>query len=211
MYRNVLGRDADPGGLATYTDRIAAFNPVMLSAGQRPEQVYADFLANARTSGELFNTDPARSVNYAAAVTPYTGYQSTDRTNIVDEWVRNTLGREVTAADKEQAWYKDAFDATKTVPDLKNLYSQFQNYARTDSAATTAQKIREATASLAARGMTEADVLRQTGKTVAQLVASDIDFNKDIFAASQLRAPGARTGFDFNSIRNYANVSSAKY
>ena len=50
MYRNVLGRDADPGGLANYTNQIAAFNPVMLSAGQRPDQVYADFLANARSS-----------------------------------------------------------------------------------------------------------------------------------------------------------------
>jgi hypothetical protein len=209
MYRNVLGRDADPRGLANYTNQIAAFNPVMLSAGQRPDQVYADFLANARTSGELINTDPTRIKDYASAVTPYTGYQSTDRTNIVDEWVRNTLGREVTAADKQQAWYKDAFDATKTIPDFKNLYGQFQDYARTDTAATTAQKIKEATASLAARGMTEADVLRQTGKTVAQLVASDIDLSKDVFAASQLRAPGVKAGFDFNSIQNpYGNATN---
>ena len=209
MYRNVLGRDADPGGLASYTNQIAAFNPVMLSAGQRPDQVYENFLANARTSGELVNTDPTRIKDYASAVTPYTGYQSTDRTNIVDEWVRNTLGREVTAADKQQAWYKDAFDATKTIPDFQNLYGQFQNYARTDTAATTAQRIKEATASLAARGMTEADVQRQTGKTVAQLVASDIDLNKDLFAASQLRAPGVTAGFDFNSIQNpYGNATN---
>jgi hypothetical protein len=209
MYRNVLGRDADPGGLASYTNQIAAFNPVMLSAGQRPDKVYEDFLANARTSGELVNTDPTRIKDYASAVTPYTGYRSADQTNIVDEWVRNTLGREPTEADKTQSWYKDAFKATQTIPDFQNLYGQFQNYAKTDVAATNAQKIRDATASLAARGMTEADVLRQTGKTVAQLVASDIDLNKDLFAASQLRAPGVTAGFDFNSIQNpYGNATN---
>ena len=209
IYRNVLGRDADPGGLENYTNQIAAFNPVMLSAGQRPDKVYEDFLASARTRGEIFNTDPTRFQDYASAVTPYTGYQSADQTNIVDEWVRNTLGREVTAADKEQAWYKDAFKTTQTIPGYQDLYGQFQNYARTDTAATNAQKIREATASLAARGMTEADVLRQTGKTVAQLVASDIDLSKDLFGASQLRAPGARTGFNFNSIQNpYGNATN---
>jgi len=209
IYRNVLGRDADPGGLENYTNQIAAFNPVMLSAGQRPDQVYENFLADARTRGEIFNTDPTRFQDYASAVTPYTGYQSADQTNIVDEWVRNTLGREVTAADKEQAWYKDAFKTTQTIPGYQDLYGQFQNYARTDSTATNAQKIREATASLAARGMTEADVLRQTGKTVAQLVASDIDVNKDLFTASQLRAPGARAGFNFNSIQNpYGNATN---
>jgi hypothetical protein len=115
--------------------------------------------------------------------------------------VRNTLGREPTAADREQSWYKDAFNTMNTVPGAKNLYGQFIDYAKKDAASTTAQKIKDATASLTARGITEADVLRQTGKTIAELAASDIDFNKNLIAASQLRAPGATTGFDFSSIR----------
>jgi hypothetical protein len=53
---------------------------------------------------------------------------------------------------------------------------------------------------LAAKGLTEADVLRQTGKTIAELVASDID-PTNLISSSQLRAPGTKVGFDFSSIK----------
>ena len=158
-------------------------------------------MASARENTELVTADQIKNATFEQATTPYTGYRSTDQVNIVDEWVRNTLGREPTAADKEQTWYKDAFNAMKTAPDAKNLYNQFIDYAKTDAAATTAQKIKNATDSLTARGITEADVLRQTGKTIAQLAASDIDFTKNLVGASQLRAPGTKAGFDFSSIR----------
>jgi len=193
MYRNVLGRDPDPGGLQYWTTRI--------NAGESPSNVYNEFLASARENTELVTADQIKNATFEQATTPYTGYRSTDQVNIVDEWVRNTLGREPTAADKEQTWYKDAFNTMKTAPDAKNLYNQFIDYAKTDAAATTAQKIKAATDSLTARGITEADVLRQTGKTIAQLAASDIDFTKNLVGASQLRAPGTKAGFDFSSIR----------
>ena len=193
MYRNVLGRDPDPGGLTYWTTRI--------NKGESPSQIYNEFLGAARENTEMVTADDTINKDFAAATTPYTGYRSTDQTNIVDEWVRNTLGREPTAADREQMWYKDAFNAMKTAPEAKNLYGQFIDYAKKDAASTTAQKIKDATASLTARGITEADVLRQTGKTIAELAASDIDFTKNLIAASQLRAPGATTGFDFSSIR----------
>jgi hypothetical protein len=193
MYRNVLGRDPDPGGLTYWTTRI--------NKGESPSQIYNEFLGAARENTEMVTADDTINKDFATATTPYTGYRSTDQTNIVDEWVRNTLGREPTAADREQSWYKDAFNTMNTVPGAKNLYGQFIDYAKKDAASTTAQKIKDATASLTARGITEADVLRQTGKTIAELAASDIDFTKNLIAASQLRAPGTKAGFDFSSIR----------
>ena len=194
MYRNVLGRDPDTGGLKYWTDRIVS--------GESPEKVYNEFLGSARENTELVTADQIKNKNFTAATTPYTGYRSTDQTNIVDEWVRNTLGREPTAADKAQTWYKDAFNAMRTVPEATNLYGQFQDYAKADVARTTAEKIRDATASLAARGLTDADVMKQTGKTIAQLAASDVDFSKNLTSASQLLAPGTKAGFDFGSIKS---------
>ena len=185
MYRNVLGRDPDPGGLTYWTTRINKGEPV--------SNVYNEFLGAARENQEMVTADQNKNATFEQAITPYTGYRSTAQTNIVDEWVRNTLGREPTAADREQTWYKDAFNAMKTVPEAKNLFGQFQTYAK-------AEKLKDATASLTARGITEADVLRQTGKTIAELVASDID-PTNLIGASQLRAPGTKAGFDFSSIR----------
>jgi len=192
MYRNVLGRDPDPGGLAYWTSRIVA--------GQSPNQVYSEFLGSARENKEIVTADQIKNITFEEATTPYTGYRSPLQTNIVDEWVRNTLGREPTAADKEQRWYKDAFNEMKTGSQAGNLYGEFIDYAKKDAAATTAQKIKDATASLTARGITEADVLRQTGKTIAELAASDIDFSKNLIAASQLRPLGTKAGFDFSGI-----------
>lgn len=193
MYRNVLGRDPDPGGLAYWTSRIVA--------GQSPNQVYSEFLGSARENKEIVTADQIKNITFEEATTPYTGYRSPLQTNIVDEWVRNTLGREPTAADKEQMWYKDAFNKMQTGSQAGNLYGEFIDYAKKDAAATTAQKIKDATASLTARGITEADVLRQTGKTIAELAASDIDFSKNLIAASQLQPLGTKAGFDFSSLR----------
>jgi hypothetical protein len=185
MYRNVLGRDPDPGGLTYWTTRI--------NQGESPSQIYNEFLGAARENQEMVTADQNKNATFEQAITPYTGYRSTAQTNIVDEWVRNNLGREPTAEDKKQTWYKDAFNTMNTVPEAKNLYGQFQTYAK-------AERIKDATASLAAKGLTDADVLRQTGKTIAELVASEID-PTNLISSSQLRAPGAKTGFDFSSIR----------
>jgi len=193
MYRNVLRRDPDQGGLQYWTSR--------LNAGEPPDKIYSEFLRIARGNPEIVTADETINKDFAAATTPYTGYRSTDQTNVVDEWIRNTLGREPTEDDKKQSWYRDAFNANKSVSDTEKLYSNFQSFAKTDADKTTAQKIKDATASLTARGVTEADVLRQTGKTIAQLVASDIDLTKGLASASQLLAPGTKAGFDFSTIR----------
>jgi hypothetical protein len=192
MYRNVLRRDPDQGGLQYWTSR--------LNAGEPPDKIYSEFLRIARGNPEIVTADETINKDFAAATTPYTGYRSTDQTNVADEWIRNTLGREPTAKDKEQPWYKN-FNENKSVSGTEQLYRDFQTFAKTDAATTTAQKIKDATASLTARGVTEADVLRQTGKTIAQLVASDIDLTKGLASASQLLAPGTKAGFDFSSIR----------
>ena len=147
----------------------------------------------ARKNPELVNVDETKNKDFASATTPYAGYRSTDQSNVVDEWIRNTLGREPTEDDKRQSWYRDAFNANKSVSDTEKLYGNFQGFAKTE-------RIKDATAALAAKGLTEADVLRQTGKTIAQLVASEID-PTNLASASQLRAPGNKTGFDFSSVR----------
>ena len=202
MYRKVLGRDPDPGGLQYWTGR--------LNAGESPDKLYSEFLRGARENTEMVTADDIKNKDFATATTPYTGYRSTDQTNVVDEWIRNTLKREPTEADKRQSWYRDAFNANKSISDTEKLYGDFQSFAKNDAASTTAQKIKDATASLTARGITEADVLRQTGKTIAELAASDIDFSKNLIGASQLMAPGTKAGFDFSTIRKPTTPTTPK-
>jgi len=192
MYRNVLGRDPDQGGLIYWTTRI--------NQGESPSQIYNEFLGAARKNPEIVNANETINKDFATATTPYTGYRSTDQTNVVDEWIRNTLGREPTAKDKEQPWYKN-FNENKSVSGTEQLYRDFQTFAKTDAATTTAQKIKDATASLAARGLTDADVMNQTGKTIAELAASGIDLTKGLASASQLLAPGTKAGFDFSTLK----------
>jgi len=191
IYRNVLGRDADPAGLNFWTDEI-------ISGRRTGQEMYADFLKSAKSNTELGKFD----MTLDQAATPYKGYMSADTGNIVDEWVRNTLGREVTAADKQQKWYKDASDrATMTTYDkAQDIYSNFQNYASKDAAASAAKQITDAKTLLAKNGLTEMDVLRQTGKTIAELVGSGMNLNADLMKASQLLAPGKKAGFDFSTI-----------
>ena len=191
IYRNVLGRDADPTGLAFWTNEV--------TSGKRTgQEMYQDFLKSAKANTELGKFD----MTLDQAVTPYKGYMSADTGNIVDEWVRNTLGREVTDADRQQKWYKDAVNkgVMTTYDKAQDIYSNFQNYATKDAAATAAKQIADAKASLAARGLTEMDVLKQTGKTIAELVGSGMNLNADLMQASQLLAPGKKAGFDFSTI-----------
>jgi len=185
IYRKVLGRDPDQGGLQYWTGR--------LNAGESPDKIYDEFLSIARKNPEIVTANETINKDFAAATTPYTGYRSTDQTNVVDEWIRNTLYREPTEDDKRQSWYRDAFNANKSVSDTEKLYGNFQSFAKSE-------KIKDVTASLAARGVTEENVLRQTGKTIAELVASGIDLTS-LASASQLLAPGTKAGFDFSSIR----------
>ena len=121
MYRNVLGRDPDPEGLAFWSNAIAG--------GRSPESIYDDFLTSAKANTELVRADQIGAKTFADATTPYTGYISTDSSNIVDEWVRNVLGRDPTEADRRQQWYKDAAYKMRTQEQAQDLYKQFTDYA----------------------------------------------------------------------------------
>ena len=194
VYRNVLGRDADPNGLAYWVNQIQ-------SGKITGQEMYANFLKDAKANKEII-ANPNLSLD--EAVKEYGGYKSSDAFNIVDEWVRNTLGREVTDADRKTQWYKDATDKAvmNTYDKAKNIFSEFKDYATRDVAATTTQKIADAKAMLAKNGLTEMDVLRQTGKTIAELVGSGMNLDTDIYKASQLRKPGDKAvGFDFSTIK----------
>jgi len=191
MYRNVLGRDPDPEGLTFWSNAIAA--------GRSPESIYKDFLTSARANTELVTADQVRNATFADATKAYKGYTSADTTNIVDEWVRNTLGREPTAADKAQQWYKDAYSSMKTQEQAKGLYGQFQTYAGAEAKAETANRIAAIDAALKAKGLTDADLLAQTGKTKQQLATEGLNTDLNWMGASQLNPLGARTAFDLKA------------
>jgi hypothetical protein len=196
VYRNVLGRDPDPAGLSWWTNQI-------MNGDRTGAEMYAEFQKSAKsllgTGGtkELF-----KEMSLADATKDYGGYQSADKRTIADEWVRNTLGREVTEDDRKQQWYKDASNSSvmNTVGKAEDIYSKFKNFAYENSGDTVKQKIAEAKATLSKNGLTEADVLRQTGKTIAELVGSGMNLENDLFKASQLLKPGQKAGFDFNTI-----------
>ena len=191
MYRNVLGRDPDPEGLAFWSNAIAA--------GRSPESIYKDFLTSARANTELVTADQVRNATFADATKAYKGYTSADTTNIVDEWVRNTLGREPTAADKAQQWYKDAYSSMKTQEQAKGLYGQFQTYAGAEAKTETANRIKAIDAELKAKGLTEADLVKQTGKTIQQLATEGLNTDLNWMGASQLNPAGKRTTFDLQA------------
>ena len=191
MYRNVLGRDPDPEGLTFWSNAIAA--------GRSPESIYKDFLTSARANTELVTADQVRNATFADATKAYKGYTSADTTNIVDEWVRNTLGREPTAADKAQQWYKDAYSSMKTQEQAKGLYGQFQTYAGAEAKAETANRIAAIDAELKAKGLTEADLIKQTGKTKQQLASEGLNTDLNWMGASQLAPAGGRTAFNLKA------------
>jgi len=191
MYRNVLGRDADPEGLRFWSGAIAS--------GRSPESIYQDFLASARANTELVTADQIRNKTFADATKAYTGYMSADASNIVDDWVRNTLGREPTAADKQQQWYKDAFTSMSTQGQAKGLYDQFLGYAGTEAKTEIANRIKAIDAELRTKGLTDADLLAQTGKTKQQLATEGIDLSRNLIGASQLAPAGNRTAFNLKA------------
>ena len=197
VYRNVLGRDPDPAGLSWWTNQI-------MNGDRTGQEMYQEFLKSAKgILGAKGSTEIGKfNMSLDEAAKEYTGYQSADKRGIADEWVRNTLGREVTDADRQTQWYKDAMNSAvmNTIGKAEDIYGSFKNYATGEATTTTAKKIADAKALLAANKLTEADVIRQTGKTIAELVGSGINLESDLFKAAQLRKPGQKTGFDFSTI-----------
>ena len=194
VYRNVLGRDPDPVGLAYWSNKITSGQ----STGQ---EMYDEFLKSAQsvlgTAGakEIFRS----GISLEDAVKPFAGYSSADKRNIADEWVRNTLGREVTDSDRAQQWYKDAISASSmsTYDAAQDIFKDFQNYAA-KTGQSTDEALANARAILRNKNLTEADVLAQTGKSLSELVRGT-NLNLGLFQASQLNAPGSV--FDLNSLK----------
>jgi hypothetical protein len=193
VFRNVLGRDPDPNGLDYWTNEI-------MSGRSTGQEMLNTFIKNAQANKEII-VNP--NIKLEDAVKEFGGYKSSNARDIADEWVRNTLGREVTEADRKQQWYKDAVNdaVMNTYGKAQDIYGGFKTYAQGEATATTAKAINDAKASLAARGLTEADVVKQTGKTIAQLVAGGTNLGLDLYQASQLKAPGAASKFDFSTIQ----------
>jgi hypothetical protein len=157
------------------------------------------FIQNAKANNEII-VNP--NIKLDDAVKEFGGYKSSNARDIADEWVRNTLGREVTASDRQQQWYKDAVNdaVMNTYGKAQDIYGGFKTYAKGEATATTTKAINDAKALLAAKGLTETDVVKQTGKTIAQLVEGGTNLGLDLYQASQLKAPGAASKFNFNTI-----------
>jgi hypothetical protein len=192
VFRNVLGRDPDPNGLDYWTNQIMTGK----STGQ---EMLNTFIQNAKANNEII-VNP--NIKLDDAVKEFGGYKSSNARDIADEWVRNTLGREVTASDRQQQWYKDAVNdaVMNTYGKAQDIYGGFKTYAKGEATATTTKAINDAKALLAAKGLTETDVVKQTGKTIAQLVEGGTNLGLDLYQASQLKAPGAASKFNFNTI-----------
>jgi len=122
IYKNVLGRDADAVGLNFWSNAIAN--------GRSVDSVYQDILKSAneiKQAGTLGDFG-IKTLTAADAAKPYTGYTSTASDTVADEWVRNVLGREPTAAEKAQSWYKDSSNLGTTAEAAK-VYKDFKDYA----------------------------------------------------------------------------------
>jgi hypothetical protein len=200
VYRNVLGRDPDPVGLQYWSNQV--------TSGERTgQEMYQEFLKSAQSllgqagAKEIFRP----GISLEDAVKPFAGYSSADKRNIADEWVRNTLGREVTDADRSQQWYKDATNASamNTYDAAQNIFGQFKDYA-TRTGQNPVDAYADALAQIRGMGLTEADVLAQTGKSLRDLVRSP-NLGLGLFQASQLNAPGSV--FDFGTLK--PNVRAA--
>lgn len=85
-YKNALNRDPDKDGLAYWNSQLAS--------GRSAESVYGDFMTSANTL-----TNGNNQTTYAQANATPTAYSSPQGGSQVDEWFRNTLGREATGAE----------------------------------------------------------------------------------------------------------------
>jgi hypothetical protein len=192
IYRNVLGRDADATGLNFWSNAIAG--------GRSVDSVYQDILKSANTikSAGTLGDFGIKALSTADATKPYAGFTSTEGNTIADEWVRNTLGREPTDADRTQSWYKNVANLG-TSADATKVYGDFSKYATTETNAEIASRIAVIDAELRAKGLTDADLLSQTGKTKQQLAAEGFKTGLGFMGASQLAPAGNRATFDLKA------------
>lgn len=199
LYRMALGRDPDPAGLKYWTDRW--------NSGTNEQDLYKDMQYAAKQNTELGN----QNMTLEEANRAYSGYKSTDPTTNADEWVRNVLGREITAADRKTDWYKQATDASTNadVAAAKGIYNSFLGYAKAEGATTTSQKLALAREVISQKGLTDEDVYQQTGKSIEQLIGKP-KTDLDIWHASQLLAPSG-SEFDFAALKGKEKTTPQTY
>lgn len=121
IYRNTLGRDPDAEGLNYWAGRLAQ--------GEALPDVYSALQGSARyvLGSQADTLAPRLGSTLEQATTPYTGFKSADATSIGDEWMRNVLGREATAADRALPWYQSLGELTTT----GETDTAYKNFLRT--------------------------------------------------------------------------------
>lgn len=112
-FRTALGRDPGASGLAFWEES---------ARNQGAAKAYQDFLEAARRNNERVNAPTSWE-----DASNYTGPGSADATTVVDEWARNTLGRDLTQAERSR--YDTAYNAAAARGDIRaldSLYAQFR-------------------------------------------------------------------------------------
>lgn len=110
-YRSVLGRDAEASGKAFWEEAVQMHGA---------DKAYQDFLEGARRNNERVNA-PA---NWWDANT-YSGPQSLNATTPVDDWARNTLGRDLSASELDAWQAKFNAAASQGEAGAKAVYNEF--------------------------------------------------------------------------------------
>lgn len=105
-YRNMGGRDPDATGLSNWTNYYNQYGR---------DATYQAIAAGMKADDPSHYT--AMDIN--AASKPYTGYQSANGKNIVDEWARNNFGREATPEEIQ------LYGGGSTTADAQANYQKF--------------------------------------------------------------------------------------
>lgn len=108
-YRSTLGRDGDQAGIGYWQKAI--------DDGMDAQQAYGMF---QQAAGD--NKEQVKPSSWAAANT-YEGPQSSNKGSVVDDWYRNTMGREATPAEQAQ-WGAKWAGATNPAAS-QDVYRQF--------------------------------------------------------------------------------------
>jgi hypothetical protein len=113
-YRTVYGRDAEAGGLDYWKQQLAS--------GKSADDVFTAFRTAGQITGERYANGAPTTWQQAST---YSGPQSVNTTTPVDDWFRNTMGREATV-DELQTW-QSKFDAAGAggVEAARQVYNDF--------------------------------------------------------------------------------------
>lgn len=187
-YRTTLGRDADAAGLSFWQQAV--------DSGRNAEDVYKDFQGAAQTNNEhTYASDWSTANNYSGA-------RSADSSTVVDDWGRNVLGRELSAAEKAE--WNAKFNQASTSGGVEGSHQAYQEFL--DSYGGQVKKqldfagasqinagLPQAPAQIAAAQLARRTIDKET-ETVAGHIRSLLAEDSPVL--QQARAEGMRTGFD---------------